>query len=396
MLYNKANYNANGAPFAIRAASCGYVVVLQDVRGRFASDGDWYPFRHELEDGYDTVEWAAALPYSNGIVGMFGWSYLGTTQLFAAISQPPHLVSLFPVVTACDFYDEWTYRGGAFQQFFNESWASFRFAPDTLDRRVKKSANAMNMVQEPPLGEFSFFETGSIRDLAPYFFDCLEHSTYDEYWKEWSIDTRFSRIEIPCYHVGGWYDIFLNGTLRNYTGIKAHGGTATARQGQRLVIGPWYHDTLSLREGQTGDVSFAPEGCWNEEDEMLLWFDYTLKGLSTGLESEKPVRIFIMGANTWRSEEEWPLARARDTRFHLHSSGRANSLNGDGVLTTTLPEAEPADEFRYDPADPPRPKAGGTAAITITWRLVSMTSGLLKIVLMFWFIRRSPWTPRLR
>jgi putative CocE/NonD family hydrolase len=112
--YNKANYNANGAPFAIRAATEGYVVILQDVRGRFASDGDWYPFCHEFADGYDTVEWAAALAYSNGKIGMFGWSYLGVTQLSAAIAQPPHLVSLFPVVTACDYYDEWTYRGGRF------------------------------------------------------------------------------------------------------------------------------------------------------------------------------------------------------------------------------------------------------------------------------------------
>ena len=246
--YNKANYNANGAPFAIRAAARGYVVILQDVRGRFASDGDWYPFQHEVDDGYDTVEWAAALPYSNGKVGMFGWSYLGVTQMSAALAQPPHLVSLFPVVTACDYYDEWTYRGGVFQQFFNESWASFRLAPDTLDRRVKKSANAMNRVWELPLGGFSFFETGSVRDLAPYFFHWLEHSTYDDYWKQWSLNGRFGNIAVPCYHVGGWYDIFLNGTLRNYMGLKAHGGTAEARNGQRLMIGPWYHDSFSGRQ----------------------------------------------------------------------------------------------------------------------------------------------------
>jgi uncharacterized protein len=356
--YNKANYNANGAPFAIRAAARGYVVILQDVRGRFASDGDWYPFQHEVDDGYDTVEWAAALPYSNGKVGMFGWSYLGVTQMSAALAQPPHLVSLFPVVTACDYYDEWTYRGGAFQQFFNESWASFRLAPDTLDRRVKKSANAMNRVWELPLGSFSFFETGSVRDLAPYFFHWLEHPANDDYWKQWSLHGRFGKIAVPCYHVGGWYDIFLNGTLRNFMGVKAMGGTEAARNGQRLMIGPWYHDSASFREGKAGEVSFTPAGCVNEEDEMLRWFDHTLKGVSSGL-AEKPVRIFVMGENVWRDEEDWPLARAQATRFHLHSGGSANSVAGDGSLSEVAPDAEAPDKFLYDPADPVCTQGGG-------------------------------------
>ncbi|MFN7998602.1 MAG: CocE/NonD family hydrolase [Bryobacteraceae bacterium] len=347
--YNKANYNANGAPFAIRAASQGYVVVLQDVRGRFASDGEWYPFRHELEDGYDTVEWAATLPYSNGRVGMMGWSYLGVTQLFAALAQPPHLECLYPVVTACDYYDEWTYRGGVFQQFFNESWASFRLAPDTLNRRVQKSANAMTRVWNLPLGAFSFFETGPVRELAPYFFDWLRHPSYDGYWKQWSLEGRFGRIAVPAWHVGGWYDIFLNGTLRNYVGIRVHGATEAARRGQRLMIGPWYHDPASFRQGQGGELTFAPEGCVNEEDEMLRWFDYTLKGIANGLEKEKPVRIFVMGENVWREEDEWPPARAQETRYFLHPE----------VLRTNPPGSDPPSVFVYDPADPVPTSGGG-------------------------------------
>jgi hypothetical protein len=274
------------------------------------------------------------------------------------LAQPPHLVSLFPVVTACDYYHEWTYRGGAFQQFFNESWASFRLAPDTLDRRVKKSANAMNRVWELPLGKFSLFETGSVRDLAPYCFHWLEHPAYDDYWKQWSLHGRFGKIAVPCYHVGGWYDIFLNGTLRNYMGVKAMGGTDAARNGQRLMIGPWYHDSASFREGQAGAVSFAPAGCLNEEDEMLRWFDHTLKGVASGL-AEKLVRIFVMGENVWRDEEDWPLARARATRFHLHSGGSANSLAGDGSLSEAAPDAELPDKFLYDPASPVRTQGGG-------------------------------------
>jgi putative CocE/NonD family hydrolase len=357
--YNKANYNANGAPFAIRAASRGYSVILQDVRGRFASDGEWYPFRHELDDGYDSVEWAAAQPYSNGKVGMFGWSYLGVTQLLAAIAQPPHLTCLFPVVTACDYYDEWTYRGGAFQQFFNESWAAFRLAPDTLNRRVQKNANAMNRVWNLPLGDFSFFETGSVHDLAPYFFDWLHHPEYDDYWKRWSIHGRFDKIAVPAYHVSGWYDIFLNGALRNYLGVKAHGATEIACKGQRLMIGPWYHDSASFRDGKAGEVDFGREGGRNEEDEMLRWFDHILKGVSNGIAAEKPVKIFVMGENVWREEEDWPLVRAQSTHFYLHSDGRANSVGGNGMLSVRPPQEEPADNFVYDPANPVRTRGGG-------------------------------------
>lgn len=357
--YNKANYNANGAPFAIRAATRGYVVILQDVRGRFASDGEWYPFQNEMDDGFDTVEWAAALPYSSGKVAMFGWSYLGVTQLLAALAQPPHLVCLFPVVTACDYYDEWTYRGGTFQQFFNESWASFRLAPDTLNRHVQKSANAMTRIWELPLASFSFFETCSPSELAPYFFDWLRHSSYDDYWKQWSLHGRFGKIEVPCYHVTGWYDIFLNGTLRNYMGISARGATEPARKGQRLLIGPWFHDSESFRQGKAGDFSFGPDGCRNEEDEMFRWFDHNLKGLMTGLEREKPVKIFVMGENVWREEDDWPLTRARATHFYLHSGGSANSLGGDGVLNEMPPKDEPTDRFVYDPANPVLTFGGG-------------------------------------
>ena len=357
--YNKANYNANGAPFAIRAASRGYAVVLQDVRGRFASDGEWYPFRHEVEDGYDTVEWAAAQPWSNGKVGMFGWSYLGVTQFSAAMAQPPHLVCLFPVVAACDYHEEWTWRAGAFQQFFNQSWAGFRLAPDTMDRRVKKSANAMNWVRKLPLADYPFFETGSVRDLAPYYFDWLAHPDYDDYWRQWAVSERFGSIQVPAWHVGGWYDIFLNGTLRNYAGIKANGGSEAARRGQRLTIGPWYHDAASFRDGMAGEADFGPPARSNEEDQMLRWFDYMLKGLANGVAEEKPVRIFVMGENVWREEDDWPLARACETRFHLHSNGGANSLRGDGVLSEAPPGAEPPDTFAYDPADPVPTRGGG-------------------------------------
>src|SRR5436305_9334456 len=151
VLLQRTPYNKdNGVGFGIKAAARGYVVIFQDVRGRYASEGDWYTFRNEPNDGYDTVEWAAALPYSNGKVGMFGGSYVGATQMLAAIAHPPHLAGLCPVVTASNYHDGWTYQGGAFEQWFNQSWTS-GLAQDTFSRSVYRNTNAVQGMWKLPL-----------------------------------------------------------------------------------------------------------------------------------------------------------------------------------------------------------------------------------------------------
>ena len=146
----------NGAEFGRRAALRGFMVVVQDVRGRYTSDGDWYPFKYETDDGYDTVEWAAALPHSNGKVGMFGGSYVGATQMLAAIGHPPHLAGICPVVTASNYHENWTYQGGAFEQWFNESWTS-GLAQDTFNRAVKQGSNALVGSTVLPLKQYPLF-----------------------------------------------------------------------------------------------------------------------------------------------------------------------------------------------------------------------------------------------
>src|SRR5881394_4107560 len=173
--------------FGLRAAARGYVVISQDVRGRFTSEGEWYPFKNESLDGYDTVEWAAALPYSNGKVGMFGGSYVGATQYLAAIAKPPHLAGICPVVTASNYHDGWTYQGGAFEQWFNESWTS-GLAQDSLNRYVQKHTDARNGIKTLPLSDYPLFElpqdssnTERLHALAPYFLDWLAHPDYDDY-----------------------------------------------------------------------------------------------------------------------------------------------------------------------------------------------------------------------
>ena len=220
-----------GVEFGYKAAVHGFVVIVQDVRGRYTSDGEFYTFIHESADGYDTVEWAAALPYSNGKVGMWGGSYVGATQMLAAIAHPPHLAGICPVVTASNYHDGWTYQGGAFEQWFNQSWTS-GLSQDTLNRAVVKNTDANVGARKLPLTNYPLFNFPdpsaapiSLPVLAPYFLDWLAHPSYDEYWKPLAIEERFADITVPILHIAAWYDIFQGGSLRNYIGIKAHGGS---------------------------------------------------------------------------------------------------------------------------------------------------------------------------
>jgi len=339
----------------VAAAARGYVVIIQDVRGRFTSEGEWYPFKHESADGYDTIEWAAALPYANGKVGMFGGSYVGATQMLAAIVHPPHLAGIFPVVTASNYHEGWTYQGGAFEQWFNESW-TVHLAADTLNRRFRQDTNALNWAERLPLSSFPVENPATTEGLAPYFFDWLAHPAYDDYWKQWSIEDRYSQITVPIFHVGAWYDIFLGGTLRNYLGLEVRAGSDAARHGQRLLIAVGGHAGTGQK---IGEVDFGTQSTFNQDEVMLRWYDYLLKGISNGVAQEKPVKIFVMGQNVWRDEDEWPLSRSTNTPYYLQSAGNANSLLGDGTLSPQPPAPRTTgDKFTYDPANP-APTRGG-------------------------------------
>lgn len=333
--------------FGLRAAKRGYVVVAQDVRGRFTSEGEWYPFKNESPDGYDTVEWAAALPYSNGKVGMFGGSYVGATQYLAAIAKPPHLAGICPTVTASNYHDGWTYQGGAFEQWFNESWSS-GLALDTLRRRTEKGLNPWEGSKVLPLLSYPVLEAPSATGVAGYFTDWLEHPRYDSYWKAISIEDHYADIQVPVLGVGAWYDIFLGGTLRNYVRLQREAGTEAARKGQRLEVTVGGHSGGGRK---IGAVDFGEKLPMDDDEAMLRWYDWLLKGEANGVENEKPVKIFVMGQNQWREEDDWPVERAKSTRYYLHSGGAANGLSGNGVLNTVAPAEEKADQYFYDPAD---------------------------------------------
>jgi hypothetical protein len=363
VLLQRTPYNKdNAADFGRRAVERGFMVVVQDVRGRYTSEGDWYTFKHEMEDGYDTVEWAAALPHSNGKVGMFGGSYVGATQMLAAIGHPPHLAGICPVVTASNYHENWSYQGGALEQWFDESWTS-GLAQDTLDRVIRKDSNAVVGDRVLPLTQFPVFNLQPIangtqltNELAPYFLDWLAHPTYDSYWKQWSIEENYQNIQVPALTIAAWYDIFQGGSLRNYLGLKEHAGSETARSAQRLLVIIGGHSGFGRK---IGDVDFGADAPFDENAATLDWYDYLFLGKQNQFaDATKPVRIFVMGTNEWRNEAAWPLARAKATSYYLGSSGKANSAAGDGVLATAKPAQTKADTFVYDPADPV-PTIGG-------------------------------------
>jgi putative CocE/NonD family hydrolase len=263
-------------------------------------------------------------------------------------------------VTASNYHDGWTYQGGAFEQWFNESWTS-KLAQDTLNRVVQNHTNAMNGILTLPLGNYPLFDLPQdspddrLRSLAPYFLDWLAHPDYDSYWKRWSIEDQYSKIAVPSLTVAAWYDIFLGGSLNNYAGVRQHGANDAARRAQRLIVTIGGHAGSSRK---IGDVDFGASAEFKEDEVTLAWYDYLFKNVNNEFANPKPVKIFIMGSNQWRDEDDWPLARARNTKYFLHSSGKANSVSGDGGLDSNAPRSDNPDQYVYDPTNP-APTVGG-------------------------------------
>jgi uncharacterized protein len=366
--YNKTLARAMLDP--LKEAEHGFAVVIQDTRGRYTSEGAFYPFRDDGRDGDDTVEWVVAQPWSSGKIGMFGGSYVGATQWQAAKARPPHLTALMPRVTASNYHEGWTYQGGAFALGFNVSWtlgnltlANFQHLATRLNlsqTRRQSLVEAVDALESAftflPLKALPHLKDG----LADYFYDWLAHPSYDDYWKQLSIEDSYAHMRTPVYHIGGWYDIFLGGTIRNYLGMRERGATEDARRGQKLLIGPWQH-------GAARGPGIVEEHYFGLGSDPLTidldgihfrWFDYWLKGIDNGILDEPPVRIFVMGDNVWRDEPAWPLARAQAVNYYFHSQGKANSLRGNGTLSSQAPGDEPPDVFLYHPADPV-PTQGG-------------------------------------
>jgi uncharacterized protein len=350
------------------ASQC-YIVAIQDVRGQYASQGVFYAFQNEMQDGYDSVEWAASLPGSNGKVGMYGFSYVGATQWLAAVMRPPHLVAISPAMTSSDYYDGWSYEGGAWSLAFEESWPIQTIALVSARRSGDQSAvakinDATGMLPKTyehlPLKEYPWLSPG-IPAVAGYFYDWLAHDTWDDYWRQWSIRKDYGRVQVPALNFDGWYDVFLNGAVENYMGMRKEGGSDAARSGGRLVIGPYLHLPWNRK---AADVDFGSEADNPIEDLQVAFFDHWLKGKDNGVDKAPPVRVFVMGADRWRDAADWPIPGTQFTSYYLHSLGEANSSGGNGRISTDKPTAdEPPDHYVYDPANPV-PSRGGHSCCT--------------------------------
>ena len=362
VIVSRTPYSTERAPSAYAAAVYfsrrGYAYVFQDVRGRHESEGNWEPFRDDSEDGYDSVEWAAAQPWSNGKVGMEGGSYLGHVQWRAAGAAPPHLVAIFPRVASTSIYHDWITVNGGWRLAFNFGWGPVRqesrimqnTGPHTMQGGPESIAYDQ-VVWHLPLNDMQAL----VGRNAQFYDDWLAHPDYDDYWQPLNIEERFESVRVPVHVMGGFFDIFAQGTLRGYAGMSTRGGTESARRGSQMVIGPWEHGVSR----SAGEVDWGEAALVDTNALALRWFDHWLRGMDNGLRQEPPVKIFVMGRNEWRYEHEYPLARTRYAPLYLDSGGEANGSQGDGRLDWVKPaENSPPDRYRYDPGNPV-PSLGG-------------------------------------
>ena len=379
--YGKDGYVNNPDHSIWFFAKHGYVVVSQDCRSRFESGGDSYdPLFQEVQDGYDTVEWAARQSWSNGRVGTTGQSYLGATQYTLATSDPlpPHLQVMAPVSASADFHESWAYHtGGPMEWGWMVPYAIFK-GRNTLSRASHEKL--LSQMDEYVLPADNFAQplkdewyrhlplsdwTNRLKEAAPYFREYLDNEADGPYWWQINLLRHVEGITLPMFHVSSWYDIFLEGALNAYQAIRDRGGSELARRSQRLLIGPWAHirPYTAPTAGETGDIDFGPEARIELHQYLVSRFDYWLKDIETGVMDEPPVRLFVMGENRWRGEQEWPLARTHYTRYYLHSDVPANTRSGGGTLSTSPPRDEPPDSYTYDPKDPVATYGGNTLII---------------------------------
>jgi putative CocE/NonD family hydrolase len=343
----------------------GYNVVIQDVRGRGDSGGDFYPFRHEAEDGYDAIQWAASLPESNGKIGMYGFSYQGLTQLLAATLQPPALVAIAPAMTAADLFHGWFYHGGMFRLASGIGWATQMLRGDAIRTKRPSQSEKLERAWSSLAASYSLAPYAGLSHLTDealptYYRDWIEHDAAGEYWSKQDISTRYDRIHVPALHIAGWYDTYLQGSLDGYANLRRLAGTEHARANQFLIAGPWQHIPWDRR---MGEQDLGPEAVLDTDTILLSWFNHWLKG-DNSFATEPKVKVFHFGSNTWGAASDWPLpqSESKTLSLHLGSRGKANSANGDGRLDWNKTGDEARDILVVDPEVPVMAPGGAAAA----------------------------------
>ena len=371
--YNKEAIGQGDGVSPLKSAERGYAVLVVDTRGRASSEGEFRPFETEGPDGYDTVEWAAAQPWCDGNVALSGGSYVGATALLAARERPPSLRCVIATSTADDYHDGWIFSGGAFQLGFAATWSmtlastsmvlrrdyAGRISPEQREEFGRTLAGGLDPLWTRPL---SALPSVSAKNIAPWWATWLQHERRDDYWAGLSLKDHYGEFDVPILHVGGWFDVFGPGTVRNYAGI-----TAAGRADQQLIVGPWAH----TESGATlGEMAFGPRGARaaaNIVGESNRFLDKHLRpGGRPAASDPSPVRYFLMGANEWRLTSSWPPPDARPFRLYLQSGGKANTLHGDGALTETAPaHGSTPDRYVYDPDHPVETHGGPIVHMTI-------------------------------
>ncbi len=351
------NQNASHMADVARFVERGYAVVLQDCRGRFDSGGEFSPYFQEAEDGYDTQEWIGAQPWCDGNIGTFGGSYVGFTQSLTAPLRSRYLKALVPTVSQQDNFGHF-YVDGALQ--LHVAMNFINMSGRTMQSGTRNIMDHEEFYRRLPL-------VSALDDFVdlPFYRDVIRHYTFDDFWKSYSMRFKYEEVETPAYIVTGWYDNLVHEGFKLFRGWSTKTRTPESRGLSKLLVGPWSHGNIGSA-ALYGTVGFGGEAELDFVEERLRWYDRRLKGIDNGMDDEAPVRIFVMGENVWRSEQEWPLARAQGTRYYLHSRGGANSTSGVGSLSATPPGEEPADRFSYDPENPVPTLGGQIMAIQMT------------------------------
>ncbi len=336
---NGGTGNRDGHFYAQR----GYVYIVQDTRGRYESEGLFYAMQHETEDGCDMQNWVGQQNWCNGKLGTTGGSYVGFTQWMPAPYQQPLLKTMIPAVTFSDFYSA-VYQNGAFRLGLFVPWSiemttPFIIPADTVQNRMQKVLQSLPLIEQDK-------EMGW---RIPFLRDWLSHPVRDKFWEATQVGNNYFKIDASICNIGGWFDILLGNTIDNYLFMTGDDIAPEIRKKQKLLIGPWLHN---WGRQQVGDIDFGEDAAFNNREFQLRWFDSQLKDMNNGIMEEPPVKIFVMGANKWRFENEWPLARTDYQKYYFHSGGNANTLNGDGSLSLVKAKNEPADKFTYNPANP--------------------------------------------
>ena len=352
--YDNNRHFASGMKYARQ----GYVYITSDARGRHDSDGEWVPVMNEADDGFDTQEWIGAQPWSDRNICTTGGSYEGWTQWMPAPQDSKYLTCMLPEVAPPHLFRNLPYENGVPFMFI----ANWMLIMDGRTMQIRGRSLREIFLE-------AFFEdlydwdeiqwTLPLKDLdnaagydIPWWDDWMEHDSYDAFWDRADYQARIARIDVPVYQISSWYDHDFPGTFLNFPLIESH-GHPDARKHQKMLITPFGHWYYLQTDGRFGSMDFGPGSVVDADRERQRWFDHWLKGIDNGIMDEPRVKVFVMGANQWRTADTWPLPETEYREWYLSSGGHANTLHGDGRLTTEPPRNEERqDRYRYDPADP--------------------------------------------